>query len=481
MIVRRVLVAAAAGIPALLYLLYVVHYSIDVPIADDWGVIPLASHAVHHQVTLGELWSQYGDTRLFVGGLLFAAFGMFDHLNEAHIVVFSAEILIATFVLLLFLFRAYLRRPLTFLSVFALGVVWFSVADVQNALWSFQLAWYVVVFFFVAMAYVLLIRRERPNLFLALGIVAAVLASLTEVQGFAVWAVGLICLVWVSPWARRTYYESAIWISAALLTVAMYAHRFDFGAAKNICVVEGGPQASCSPTFGLLHPVQLAKFWTVLVGNVVPTLPGQQIVAHQLLGTAILVVAVFVVVQSIRERRTQTGPLPVLLIVFAVQFDLMIALSRLGQGIVSAGRNSYTMPNVILLAGIVIYASARVPKRPVMHGWTGGSDRRTIVPVITLSAFLVVQFVVATQFGITNGRIHQARAANIARVVVNLEAIPGNRRACYFHSVVAGPRLRKLNEARRLAKRNRLSLFQRSSETRYLAEGPPRVAHCDSR
>ena len=151
--------------------------------------------------------------------------------------------------------------------------MWFSVADVQNALWSFQLAWYLVLFFFVAMCGFLLGRRRSPGSFLALAVLAAVLASLTEVQGFAVWAVGLVCLLWETPWSRRTAYDVAVWVGATALTTAIYLNGFDTRSGKATCVIEGGNPAHCSTTFGLTHPVELAKFMAALVGNVVPTLP----------------------------------------------------------------------------------------------------------------------------------------------------------------------------------------------------------------
>jgi len=148
---RKIALVAAAIVPAFVYLIWVAHYSVDVPTSDDWNMVPLASSAINHTVTLKQLWGQYGDTRLFVAKLIFATSGSHDHFNVKHLVLLGAGVYIAAFVLLLFAFRAYLRRPLTFIPVLALGVVWFSVADVENALWGFQLAWYLVVFFFVAM------------------------------------------------------------------------------------------------------------------------------------------------------------------------------------------------------------------------------------------------------------------------------------------------------------------------------------------
>jgi hypothetical protein len=334
---RRLSPIVAAAIPVLLYVAYVFHYAVDVPSADDWNMIQVASEAIHHTLHLTQVWAQYGNTRLFTPKILFAASGRLDHLNEKHLILFGAAVYVAAFVLLLLLLRPYLQRPLTFLPVFLLGVVWFSVADVENSLWSFQAAWYLVVFFFVAMAYFLVNRRKHLNVYFGLAIVAAVMASITEVQGFAVWAVGLICIAWGSPWGRRTYYEAAIWTSAGLLTVAVYFRNFRLGDSARVCVIEGGSQKGCSLGHGLSHPVELARFLAVLAGNVFTTVQGSHILRHELLGALIWIAVVFVAVQSIRERRTGANPLPLLLIAFAIQFDLMLAFSRLGQGVIGAG------------------------------------------------------------------------------------------------------------------------------------------------
>src|ERR1019366_3062285 len=117
----------------------------------------------------------------------------------------------------------------------------------------------------------------------------------------------------------------------------------------------------------------------VLVGNVVPTsvqsLQARYLLAYELLGAAICGVAVFVVVQSIRERRRQASPLPLVLVAFGLLFDLMIALGHLGEGLLSAGIARFTMPNLILLVGIVVYAWGHVPSLQHTRGPIIGRER----------------------------------------------------------------------------------------------------------
>ena len=226
---QRLWIVVAAAVPALLYFIYVFHYSSNVPYLDDWNMIPLVNSAIHGHLAMGALWSQYaGAARIVVGKLIFVAFGLMDHLDEKSITLCSAVIFIASYVLLLICFRSYLGRRLRFLPVLVIGMVWFSLIDVQNSLWSFQISWYLVAFFFVAAMYLLLVPHQHRMLYFALAIVAAVGASFSEIPGLVVWLVGVICLVWRSPWTRRTYYELAIWASAASLTLLMFFRGYSF-------------------------------------------------------------------------------------------------------------------------------------------------------------------------------------------------------------------------------------------------------------
>jgi len=58
-------VSAALAVPVI-YLLYVATYAVDVPQLDEWGRIPLLNASLHGHLTLGALWAQYNESRMFV-------------------------------------------------------------------------------------------------------------------------------------------------------------------------------------------------------------------------------------------------------------------------------------------------------------------------------------------------------------------------------------------------------------------------------
>ena len=164
-----------------------------------------------------------------------------------------------------------------------------------------------------------------------------------------------------------------------------------------------------------------------------------------------------------------------LLILFALLFDFNIALGRVGQGLLQAVNDAdrYTMPNIILIVGILIYAWAHVPKLRKANEPIGGREWLKAIGIAMLAAFIIAQTILTTSFGITNGIVTQEERDTAARIVVNLDEIPLAKRACSF----GGPGS-LLDQFRLMAMQDRLSVFEPQVEHRYRAEGPPNIPRC---
>ena len=429
-------VIAALVVPAI-FLAYVARYTVNVFVVDEWLRVPLLHDSLHGHLTLGGLWAQYNETRIFLGNVIFVVFGFVDHFDVRALAFFNAAVFIVTFWLFLIVFRTYLGRRPGPLSILVIGVVWFSLADSENPLFGFQVPWYLVVFFFVAMTYLLLVPNSHRVLAFFLGILAAIAASTAIIQGFVLWPVGLICLLWIRPWVRRTYFECGVWIAAAALTAGLYSIGFNF--QDQSC----GPNG-CTANFAFQHPAATVRFLLILVGNAFlpnPTQPGHILVSAQigdraLFGALILFAAALVVVLSLLERRTKMRlPLPILLITFGVLYDFTVAM---GRAYFEPGAliNRYVMPNLLLLLGIVVYTLAHIPSWRTVTG--RGALRHVMqwAALVTVGVILIVQAVVATQVGIESGRATERAASYDAQVIANVDRIPRSLQGCELNLVV---------------------------------------------
>ena len=258
-----------------------------------------------------------------------------------------------------------------------------------------------LVFFFVAMIYLLLVPKNQRNLAFFAGILAAVAASTAIFQGFVLWPVGLICLLWSRPWLKRTYVEcghmdccrgSDRWRlfdriqlpQPVLRATGMHSEVRVRAPSNHPSIHVDSCQIGSSPI-----PQNRARSYCQ------PTSATESCSAHSFLLAAALVVGL-----SLLERRTKRRlPLPILLITFGVLYDLTVAV---GRATVEPGAliNRYVMPNLLVLLGIVVYALAHIPS---WRATTGKGTLRYVVPraaLATLAILLIIQSVIATRVGI---------------------------------------------------------------------------------
>jgi hypothetical protein len=467
---NRLLTLVAACVGPIAYLIFVLHFAIDAVLGDEWNMIPFIDASLHGHTSLGVIWSQYGDPRIPIVRADLLAFGYFTHLDTRWAIIFNACIWIAAYAIALRLFQRYTGSPLTPIPVLAIGMVWFSLADLQNALWAFEVGWFLVVLAFMVMLFALLVPDSGRTFWMAVAIAAAVIATLSWIQGFVVWPIGLVCLLWWRPVWRKQRRDLSIWSGAALATSVLYLLGYKFGTTS--C----SPYFGCKPTNPITHPVAAVHFYLILVGNVIP---GGYIdgVPHSYLrflitGAVVLFAAAWIIVQSWRFRSgSEKLPLPLLLIGFALLFDFTILWGRLGSGIAGAvNSNRYVMPNIVLVVAIVMYAWTHRPRlrtrseaepRSLFLNWAG---------LVAVSVFVVTQVAVSTNFGIEAAPRVDVYNSSGARIAVNLDRIPPDERACM---AVVG-----LVEAGQIPAllRDHLGEFSPGVYAHYRSQGPPTVS-----
>jgi hypothetical protein len=361
-------------------------------------------------------------------------------------------------------------------------VVWFSLENWHNILWAFQLAWYLILLCLVAIIWLLQVARQRTLTF-ALAIAAAIVGSFSFIHGLALWPVGLICLVWTRSTdprqTRRKVIAVAVWLVAAIGTTISTIWGYTFKTLG--CSGIGGTVQlhNCTGSvsnFALHHPARVIAFLLVSIGEVVPNAVSATLWLNGLLGAVLLAAAVAIVVQSVRQRDDGRNCLPTALITFGLLFALMVAIFRAEFLTIVWVNSSYSMPSLLILLGIVIYAWDRMSQIP--------AQTRRVLALIGI-ALLLVQFGVTTRSGIAGARTYDRGQFTAARLVVNLDTVPRNERGCYdIYGVLAyllfdPAALHYAGYAE--AQEDHLSVFSTGLLQKYRAEGLPKLTQCTTR
>jgi hypothetical protein len=453
-----------------LYLIFLLIYAVDVPRGDDGLTVLVTYASLHGHFNWESLYAQHFESRVFVPNLIFLALGFLDHLDFRTAIFLSALLLVGAFLLLLRLFRVYLNRPLTVLPVLLVGLVWFSLLDVGNALWAFQIGWYLVLFSLIAIPYLLLVSRLPRSVNLLLAIAAAAVATFSALQGAIAWPEGLFLVVWATPWGRRTLVEVGCWLLACALTVVAFLHGYSVKGAIALCP----PSQNCTLGHSLEHPFSVAKLTFWLVGLSFRTYGGLSTFTYEVIGAILTCLAVAVLVVTFPEWRPggHRIPVPATLLGVGLLFDVWIALGRLGFGNATAGQ--YAMPQTIVLAGLIIFAVSRLPSARSTQAFSV----LAVLAYAAIALIVVTQTATATDYGVREAAAIKQEAVLDARVYTNFSRIPSSERLCYETHLAGGFVPSYYGQAALFGEieflsRAHWSVFQPGPYREFRTEGPP--------
>ena len=482
---KRFVPFLAAGVVAVLYFVFLLHYAKAAPTADDWLNILIVHAAIHGHLSFSLLWVQHFESRMLFPNLLVVLLGVPTHYDPRWFIAVSAICYIASFFLILAAVRRYLGREPQTIPTVIFALVWFSLAGIYDALWAFQLGFYLVILALAVVLYCLLIPRRRRPLWLALAAIAAVVASFSFVQGLALWPVGLVLILFSVPLTRKTAVEVGVWLGAAAVTTGLYFWNFNLAGTNSLCIKH------CGVGYSLSHPGLTLSYWTRMVGNIIPSrpssfgpvrslLPGPTGAMQIVLGGILTAAAVFVVIQSLRERRRKPMvALPLGIVAFALLADMMIVSGRVSLG--SPGSAEYTLTQTILLAGLYIFAwehsyELLAVARPVRRGgW-----KIAISACVGLSLLVLVSVFASAQFGLDEAEAVSANQQQSGQLAVNMAEVPKDLQSCYVDLIIDQDLL-ALNDlgftraSIDVAEHDKLAMFGPAVIGQFRAEGPPRL------
>ncbi|MCL6563482.1 MAG: hypothetical protein K6U87_10780 [Firmicutes bacterium] len=365
------IVLGLTAIVIMAYLSFIARYGVNVPFWDEWDQVPIVNAALHGHLNFSQLWDQHNENRMFLPNLLVVLVALMTHWNLKIEMWFSALLSIASFAVFM---RMVKWKTLPFLLPIS-ALIWFSLAQYENTLWGFQLAWYLVLFCFLLC--ITFLYRESYHSFV-ISTIFAILASISSFQGLLTWPIGLLILL-ISPSPSRSKILS--WTAAGLGTIILYFTGFTFRATVE-------PWLS----YSLSHPfVSLVYFFTVLgsvtsVGASNPT----DLLLCEMVGVSVFTLSVYFLSHwwsTKPEYRFRTSPV-VVPILFGLLFDISLVVGRSGFGIPQATSSRYTLYNLVLLTALSWAVLLQQSLKPTLYQlrkeW--GTGALAVILVISLAS-----------------------------------------------------------------------------------------------
>jgi hypothetical protein len=420
-------------------------YSVSVIFWDEWDIVPLIDHLRTGTLTLQQLWTLHNGHRLLVPNLVFLLVAQLAAFDTRVLMYLSAGLLIISFILLVVTYR---RREDSLLGIAPVAYLMFSLAQWENALMGFQVAWYIVLACLFGLIYCLeQSGRNRPAF--ASGVALSIVASLSSLQGLLLWPVGFI----YTMRGNFTWRQRVAWASFGLVTALVYFRHFG----------RGGSWLSHSVS----HPLESAKFFLVAIGSVIPMgkLGGYvpSLFLEGLFGLLLCALSVYVIIAGgTRARSDEAFLAPITLVTFALMFNIMLAAGRTGLwgGLKAAELSRYSTYNLLLLVGDYLALLRLLMTRQ-------GREATIVALVGAVAVLMFVQVAVSSWVGLQMGKEAFRNRIQGADLVVNYRIAPASLIASY--NAYPDPEIFRARAA--VAERYRLSVFATPDAAVYAEAG----------
>jgi hypothetical protein len=481
------LAVAGFAVPVVTYFWFIHHYAVNVVWIDQWSNVDLLARSHAGTLNLSVLWAQHLENRMFFPNLIVLLLARTTHFNILIEEYLSAAILIvAVFLVVLAHRRRSSSIPLVFYCPLAIVVL--SFVQWANALWGFQIAWYLIILA-LAVSLFLLDSPKFSRWLLAGAALAAIVGSFSSFGGLLIWPAGLFLLFC----RRRPRSAVLAWISCAIATALVYFYHLNLS------------DSGTNNSYAFTHPITTIRSFFYTVGDVVGLWSSDTPISFThvaanwavvALGVVIFTIAIWIVIVNLRVRDARGGgPVGASLIVFGLLFAATFTAGRASFGNADAYR--FATYGVLILVGCYLaildppltlkkrstaakqsfdheedlirspLAKGLLYQRVARTQGQRGADVSIVVMQSVLAVVIFLQISLGTYNGLAAARGWHQHEVVTADVTVNIDKASDTLVANVFWPYGTGAIRRLVHISRTL----RLDLFATGESVFYLKEG----------
>jgi hypothetical protein len=228
--------------PFLVLCILLLRYSVDVPVSDEWTLLPFLQKAYESHLTLFDFWSQQSEHRFFFPRLIMVPLALTNGWNTRAEMFVSVILGIGILVSLALQIRRTLHGKSGQFLWSILPVVSclvFGLNQSENWFWGWQMSVFLSVFGAVAGFYFLADPDFSWKKYF-FGFACGVIATYSYSTGVCFWPASLLILILL----RRNKTACMLWVLGAIGVAASYLYHYE------------KPSGHPSVLFGVVHPFQ---------------------------------------------------------------------------------------------------------------------------------------------------------------------------------------------------------------------------------
>lgn len=338
-------------IPAILALIYIRLYAVNVPYWDQFQVIPLFDKLHNGHLSIFDFIAQHNEHRLFLPRLVMLGLGSITHYNviaEDYLAWFF--LLLTGIVILVAFLKAFGTKQSTLAKFIPVTWLLFTLHQSPTYLWGFQIAFPMTIFFGVLSLYLLATSNSIGWRF-GIALLCGVACTLSMSNGLLIWPVGFLQLFCYFRFLKKIMNRSrvtmiAIWGIVGIIVVAMYFMGFTY------------PDNSPSPFYVLHHIFTSIVSLFACVGS--PLASTVSLAA--IIGALFLMILIWTTIAVVKKESEPQAftTFSFSLCAFGLASAVLIVIGRAGLGYDQMIDPHYiTMTILTIIGGFLLFISIK--------------------------------------------------------------------------------------------------------------------------
>ncbi len=343
-------------LPALGALALILYFGQNTPFWDDWELVPIFQHLHAGHFYWHDFWQQHNEHRIPIPTLILVGLAYVTRWNLLAECALSLLVAVGAFWVLCkataLTAQGGVRKPAVG-WLLAISLIWFSLGQVENWLWGWQLEWFLNVLGVVSVVYGLarLQRGSVTGKWLLLMLGGGALAQYSLGNGTLLWPLMLLAMLYL----RAAAWQTVATLITGTLTTAVYYSHYSLGIDK------------ASRHLALHHPTAYAEYILLYIGRPL---------SYRLkpaLGLGIVSLGVFFILAGYllwRRRQLFRRTIPwIVLGLYALGSAVITGAARLGFGVNEAMSSRYTtIASLFLVSVLMLIWTSREAVRKVLKG-----------------------------------------------------------------------------------------------------------------
>lgn len=225
---RRLFSLLLALFPFLWLVFFIINFNVNVPVWDQWELIPLLEKSYQGTLSFFDLWTQHNEHRLFFPKIIMINMARFSSWDISYELAANILFAVGIFLALLYQIKITMRSagdPGANWLAAATSLMVFSLAQWGNWFFGWQMQIFMNVFF-VVVGIILLAKPVFKWSNFGAASLLGIAASYSFANGLCYWFIGLLILFFIPNPTNTKRLSMLLWLIISFLVFYLYLYGY---------------------------------------------------------------------------------------------------------------------------------------------------------------------------------------------------------------------------------------------------------------